>query len=40
MIIHYKKDGSASKALFEQGKFLYEKPVISDLQERTFWDKP
>ena len=45
IIIHYKKDGSASsKALFEQGKFLYEKPVWSSFhfrssEERTFWDK-
>ena len=45
MIIHYKKDGSvSSKALFEQGKFLYEKPVWSSFhfrssEERTFWDK-
>lgn len=45
IIIHYKKDGSASsKALFEQGKFLYEKPVWSSFhfrseEERSFWDK-
>ena len=45
MSIYYKKDGSASsKALFEQGKFIYKKPVWSSfhfrsLEERTFWDK-